>query len=360
MRFHLSGPICIPIRLEHRGGSFYFLRLFRGFLTHAGIPWTEDIRDEFDILFVNSWQVPYEVIHAAKRAQPAIRVVQRVDGSAQDYGRYDGADHKQARVNLLADATIFQSRYSKISTQQKFKVIQQDGPVIYNPVDVETFRPEGEKLSLPGKIKVCNAAWSLNRKKGTWQIPHLAAENPDVTFVLCGRYPQVPNHLPNLHYLGHLSYQELARAMRACDVFLNLSENDPCPNVVLQALASGLPVLYKDSGGVPELVGDAGGIVRTDLSNFRAALERVMDCWNELAAEARRRAVERFAPGIVFPQYLEEMERAQRRPLPTKWDILHMRLQGYPVLENPLSGVRERVQHMGAGLLQTLHRRMQE
>lgn len=33
---------------------------------------------------------------------------------------------------------------------------------------------------------------------------------------------------------------------------------DPCPNSVLEAMATGLPILYSNSGGTPELVGNAG------------------------------------------------------------------------------------------------------
>jgi glycosyltransferase involved in cell wall biosynthesis len=323
--------ICIPIRPQPQGGGFYFIHLLRKYLTRSHIPWTEDLREEFDILFVNSWQVPYKTIAEVKRERPAIRVVHRVDGSAQDYGRRDDADHRQAQVNMLADATVFQSNYGKNSTREKFKVIQKDGPIIYNPVDIEMFNPLGEKSSLQGKMKVCNAAWSMNRKKGTWQIPELARRNPGVIFILCGQYPSVPA-LPNVHHFDHLSYPDLARVMRSCDLFLDLSENDCCPNTVLQAMATGLPVLHKQSGGIPELTGDAGVTVELDASNFRHALEHAMDCRKMLGEKARQRVVEQSAPEIVFPRYLKVMEQAERSPLPTVRDIFRTALKGYPVL----------------------------
>lgn len=335
MKLNFNGKICIPIRPLHQGGGFYFVQLFCEFLSRQGIPWTEDVHDKFDILFADAWQVPYQVIYQVKGTCPHVRVIHRVDGSGRDRGRSDDGDHRQACVNLLADATVFQSRYSKFSTRQKFKVIKQDGPIIYNAVDITTFRPEGARIALPGRIHVCSASWSTGRWKGTWQIPRLARQNPDVTFVLCGRYPEVPD-LPNVFYLGHLSYFDLARTMRSCSVFLNLSRNDPCPNVVLQALASGLPVLYKPSGGVPELVGDAGVPLKLDASNFREALAEAMDCRDTLAEKARRRAEECFAPNVVFSQYLHVMEQTQRHPLPTKRDFLRAALQGYPVLSYPL------------------------
>ena len=326
--------ICIPTSPQHAGGGFYFLHLLREYLTRTGAPWTENAEEQFDILFVNSWLVPYEMVLALKLSRARLRVVQRVDGAARDYGRADHADHGQARVNMLADATIFQSRYGKFATREKFRIIAQDGPIIYNPVDLEMFRAEGEKVALPGEMRVCNAAWSTNRMKGTWQIGELARANPDFTFVLCGRYPPLPP-LPNIHLTGHLAYDALARVMRSCELYLELSENETCPNVVLQALASGLPVLYKDSGGTPEIVASAGIVLDRGLANFHAAAERALGLRPMLARIARERAETQFAPDAVFPRYLEAMARAERRPLPGRWDVLKAALGGYPMLADP-------------------------
>ena len=48
--------------------------------------------------------------------------------------------------------------------------------------------------------------------------------------------------------------------MRRADLLLHTKYNDPCPTVVLEAMASGLPVVYSASGGVPELVGEEAGV----------------------------------------------------------------------------------------------------
>jgi glycosyltransferase involved in cell wall biosynthesis len=322
--------LCIPIAPKAEGGMYTFIGLLLSYLDLQGIAHTRDLDDEFDVLFVNSWVVPYETVRRAKTEHPGARVVQRVDGSSMDYGRYRSGDARQARVNLLADLTIFQSAYSKLSTTKKFRVVSHDGPIIHNPVDLALFTTEGEKLRLtPGRPAVACASWSTNRGKGTRDVDRLAAAHPDVDFVLCGRFEGLSLR-NNLLYLGHVSRRDIARAFRSCDVLLNLSENDPAPNVVIEALASGLPVLYRDSGGVSELVGDCG--VPVTLEGFRAQLESVLSRREAIGAAARARAAREFAPGVVFPQYLAAMASATRRPLPTTWTFVRLGARGFPVV----------------------------
>lgn len=325
--------LCVPIELKPQGGMYTFVGNLTRYLSAHHIEWTADIGAAYDVLFVNSFIVPYEKVLKAKRAHPAIRVVQRVDGATRDYGRTDDADENQARVNMLADRTIFQSRYSKYSATEKYKVIAQDGVIIYNPVDTEQFTPDGPRLPLPpGRARVASAAFSTNPMKGTWRIDELAAANPDVDFVLPGRFEGIQARA-NVHLVGHVSHAEMSVALRSCDVFLNLSENDPCPNVVTEALASGLPVLYIDSGGVAELVGDCGAAF--ELADFRPALDRLLADRLTLGLRARRRAEQTFAMDVIIPQYLAAMDSAVRQPVPGWTHALALAARGYPPMLLP-------------------------
>ncbi len=93
--------------------------------------------------------------------------------------------------------------------------------------------------------------------------------------------------------------------MRRADVLLHTKYNDPCPTVVLEALASGLPVVHSASGGVPELVGEQAGVgVAAPLDwerdhppephDLAEAVGRLLDRLPEAREAARARAVERF------------------------------------------------------------------
>ncbi|MGB1249594.1 MAG: glycosyltransferase family 4 protein [Candidatus Promineifilaceae bacterium] len=320
--------LCIPIPDRQQGGMYTFLQNWRTWLTQRGIYHTQDTSEPVDIFFVNSWAVPFRVVREMKKNRPKVSIIQRMDGSADDYGRYGTADMIQARVNTLTDLTIFQSQYSRFSTREKYRLVAQDGPVIYNPVDIKTFTPHGSKRDLHGKTKVCVVSFSTNKLKGTWQIGALASQNPQTTFILCGHFPPQPD-LPNIQQLGLLNRAELAETMRSCDAFLHLADNDPCPNVVTEALASGLPVLYRDSGGTPELVSNAGK--PTTISTFKHDLAAIMSAHNYYRLRARTRAVTQFAPDLIFPQYMQAIADAQVSPMPSWLTLGRLQCEGYPV-----------------------------
>jgi glycosyltransferase involved in cell wall biosynthesis len=310
---------------------YTFIENFVGYMESHGITYTDDINESYDILFVNSFMVDYNLIKRVKKRLGEVRVVQRVNGSGRDYGRRDDADNRQARVNMLTDLTVFQSRYSVHSTTEKFRVISREGPIIYNAVDTDMFSLEGEKLDLPYSVRVCHVTFSANPKKGLGSVYEVAAANPGIDFILCGAQDD-SRQLPNIHPRGFVQRSELPRVMRSCDVLVFFSENESCSNVVLEGLASGLPVLYKDSGGTPELVGDCGLPVEVD--NFREQIEEVLARKEELSRAACARAVEHFSPEVIFPQYIEAIERTERRPMPAAADFIRLWRKGYPVLPN--------------------------
>jgi glycosyltransferase involved in cell wall biosynthesis len=87
--------------------------------------------------------------------------------------------------------------------------------------------------------------------------------------------------------------------MRAHDVYLAPSRDDPCSNALLEALACGLPAAFRRSGGHPELVGEAG-------IGFDDA-EELLDVFTRLAGELEKRRAAIRVPALVdvADRYLE-------------------------------------------------------
>ena len=76
---------------------------------------------------------------------------------------------------------------------------------------------------------------------------------------------------------GYLHGEELWRAYASSDIFVFPSNTDTFGNVVLEAAASGLPVIVSDKGGPRENVvdGQTGFICRAD--DAEAFLTRILD-----------------------------------------------------------------------------------
>jgi teichuronic acid biosynthesis glycosyltransferase TuaC len=92
-----------------------------------------------------------------------------------------------------------------------------------------------------------------------------------------------------VRFLGALSQREVARWLTAADVFCLPSYSEGCPNVVLEALACGRPVVATQVGGVPEITSPRCAILvpPADAGALAAALRRALDThWDEAVIAA--------------------------------------------------------------------------
>ncbi|HEX4309234.1 MAG TPA: glycosyltransferase [Acidobacteriaceae bacterium] len=83
-------------------------------------------------------------------------------------------------------------------------------------------------------------------------------------------------HLPRAEFTGVLRGEPLARAYAGMDVFVFPSHTDTFGNVVLEALASGVPAVVTPDGGPRSLIEDGRtGLIATD-AEFASAIERIL------------------------------------------------------------------------------------
>ncbi len=66
---------------------------------------------------------------------------------------------------------------------------------------------------------------------------------------------------PRIHFKGMRPPTEIPDFISACDILCLPSRREGCPNVVLEALASGKPVVACNVGGVPELLNERNGVI---------------------------------------------------------------------------------------------------
>src|SRR4029077_17902908 len=81
--------------------------------------------------------------------------------------------------------------------------------------------------------------------------------------------------LPDAFFTGYLTGRDLAAAYASADIFAFPSTTDTFGNVILEAQASGVPVIVSDAGGPKELVEDkVNGLITKshDIEDFTRAL----------------------------------------------------------------------------------------
>jgi glycosyltransferase involved in cell wall biosynthesis len=109
--------------------------------------------------------------------------------------------------------------------------------------------------------------------------------------------------LPDAVFLGYLTGKPLATAYASADIFVFPSTTDTFGNVIIEAQASGLPVIVSDLGGPKELVEDGvNGLVTKarDVKDVARAIARLVDDQNmraRMGEKARQSVVDRSWPG---------------------------------------------------------------
>ncbi|MGB8167321.1 MAG: glycosyltransferase family 1 protein, partial [Chthoniobacteraceae bacterium] len=102
--------------------------------------------------------------------------------------------------------------------------------------------------------------------------PKLRALGASLAFVGDGPYQkELRTLLPEAAFTGYLAGQDLGRAFASADVFIFPSTTDTFGNVILEALACGIPCVVSDQGGPKDLIvhGTTGFITRAlDVEDF--------------------------------------------------------------------------------------------
>jgi glycosyltransferase involved in cell wall biosynthesis len=226
-----------------------------------------------------------------------IPLLHRLDGLTRLYGRTDNADELQIAVNAFTDATIFQSEYSRTSFSAA-GIIPKTWRIIHNGVDTTLFRPDPAARQPGSKLKLAAVSWSSNARKGFPLLEQLGTRR-DVELSFVGNWNS--RYDPGcIRLVAPLPRRALAEFLRTQDGFVHPTENDPCSNALIEALASGLPVMYHSSGGNPELAGPFGCALSSDCGRDLEKFRENYRFWRDsLLAHRERFSIDNAANGYL-------------------------------------------------------------
>jgi glycosyltransferase involved in cell wall biosynthesis len=172
---------------------------------------------------------------------------------------------------------------------------------VLNGCDTGLFFPRSrvtarETLGIAQDAEIVLYVGNLNHTKGLRELLRacvaLSSRRPrlELTVIGEGALRAELNSGPPVRLLGRRSSEEVAMWMAAADVFCLPSYSEGCPNVVLEALACGRPVVASDVGGIPELVNEQNGILvpPRNWERLADALEQALaGSWDEAGIAER-------------------------------------------------------------------------
>ena len=174
------------------------------------------------------------------------------------------------------------------------------------------------QASPDGKLRVVQACRLIPKKGVATSLRAFAIfkkDHPDAEFFIAGKGPLQPELemlagglgiARDVHFLGFLPQPKLMQLYASSHLFLHPSEISPnqdqegVPNSVLEAMATGLPVVATRHGGIPEAVdhGRTGFLVAEEdhvgLANAMQLITSSPGLLKEMGERAHAAVVERF------------------------------------------------------------------
>lgn len=208
--------------------------------------------------------------------------------------------------------------------------------VVLNGVNPGNFslQDQGEarqRLGLFGESKILLSVGRLTEAKGHQHIIDalrllgerqrlelhvIGGVNPESDYSVKLKSQVAALGLDNVVFHAGVPHDQLIHWYNAADLFCLASHGEGCPNVVLEALACGTPVVVSDVGSVRDIVAHPGdGVIAKDCNSFHEALGQALSGkWDRRAIAERmkkrswqdcaRQVVELYQEVAANPRHL--------------------------------------------------------
>ena len=190
--------------------------------------------------------------------------------------------------------------------------------IVRNLLDISIFKPlnkkrSREQLDLPidRKLLLFGADNIVSPYKG-WNLLRNALKSNDNRFdvVVYGICPEDIEAQIGVkcHKMGHISdISTIVKLYSACDAFITSSIAENYPNVLIEAMACGLPCIGTDIGGIPEIIQNSvNGFIVPELTSesIKQTIEKLIfldeDSYTRMSNNARESIQHRNSYDIFY------------------------------------------------------------
>lgn len=177
----------------------------------------------------------------------------------------------ERRAAGAADLVIAPSDYSAARARDLYDLPPERVVTLYNGIDLDDWPQRPPPADGPPRV-LCVA--QLSRRKGVdtllnaWRSVHDSVPGTSLTVIGDGpersALDRIAADQASVNLVGVCSHQEVRRALLDCQVFCLPSRQEGFGIAILEAMATGRPVVTTDAAAIPEVVGDAGILVAPD------------------------------------------------------------------------------------------------
>jgi glycosyltransferase involved in cell wall biosynthesis len=299
-------------------------------------------REKPDI--VQTWLLDADLVGGLAARIAGVPVIWNIRASLSDSGwrplasavRLRGIARICAAISGIVPRNVISCSRANVSRNlQRYR--QEKIRVIGNGVDLDTFKPDARaRAEVRAELRVSEARPLVGMVARFHPVKDLATffaaarqvtgTHPHVRFLLCGQGMEPENAaLTRMirsngleHSVLRLGFQEnVARVFAALDVHVLSSRSEAFGNVLIEAMASGVPCVATDVGESRLIVGDTGPIVPPrDPAALAAAVRELIDLapsdMKTSRLRARQRVSENFTLASTIAQYEELYESIAR------------------------------------------------
>ena len=181
-------------------------------------------------------------------------IIHRVDEDFGEVKELTKKHKKIIKVNKLADKTVFQSEFVKNDLMPHLR--SKDWTIILNGADpsIFTYQRDGGKY-------IGHVTNGVGGKKRLDLLEQTIKEFRKEQFLLVGNHNKSSidfTQYDNVKMVGAVAKHELRYWHKQMKCLYFPSERDPCPNTVVEAILSGVPICYNKIGGTKEIVKNCG------------------------------------------------------------------------------------------------------
>ena len=323
------------------GGMVSFQARFKRALEARGASVTLDLKDEpYDaVLVIGGTKQLLDLLRVKRNGIP---IIQRLNGmnwihrrrrtGIRHYLRAEWGNWLLSTIrSRIASTVVYQSIFAQEWWERIYGETRAPDSVVYNGVDLEEFSPRGSESRPTDRVRILlvegrlDGGYELGLDHALSLSHHLQKRiDLPLELLVVGqaserlRKEYARDVGAMLNWAGVISSEEIPSIDRSAHALFSADIHPACPNSVIEAMATGLPVIAFATGALPEMVqGESGRLVPygsdpweledPDFGSLANAAITVFQDQERFRAGARAHAVDAFGIERTVQGYLSAL-----------------------------------------------------